>query len=440
MEIHAVLPEERARDAKGDPLPWGYRYPESSRGVKQAEETGAFGRHRNLRASGSRASRSRAGTTPVRQKENAAVADFGKIFAKEQASQPDPATAAPTDSTRPAEPDAIPTECLLYGYASKSSEWKVISKFERIVAPSIICEDYPREDPNLFLNTSSPMGYSRSSVVVHKNLSKEALKKSRVYKGGKHWIKVTFDSYPAAERACFYSPLDIDGFMVHCEMWTGRGPTADIPLPRGSETANLLSRNPTKNRTLPTSKSTQFLSGKDSAISGFEMAMQTLPRSHTMPDVQYGQPQQSQDDISIDSTTASSATATGHELLPPQTPQQHRSRSIPNLPSQTTPAAQMISPSKSTYMTAIPSAKRMKVRDISEALPSQPSFVERVLGSLPIVNWFIGSKPGAGGTIDDGPELKDDGTWDYEKNGWYWGFWKMIDGALGTDFCGVKED
>lgn len=82
----------------------------------------------------------------------------------------------------------------------------------------------------------------------------------------------------------------------------------------------------------------------------------------------------------------------------------------------------------------------MKVRDISEALPSQPSFVERVLGSLPIVNWFIGSKPGAGGTIDDGPELKDDGTWDYEKNGWYWGFWKMIDGALGTDFCGVKED
>lgn len=28
MEIHSVLPEERARDAQGDPLPWDYRYPE----------------------------------------------------------------------------------------------------------------------------------------------------------------------------------------------------------------------------------------------------------------------------------------------------------------------------------------------------------------------------------------------------------------------------
>lgn len=433
-----MLPEERARDSKGDTLPWGYRYPESARGVKQAEETGAFGRHRSLRASGSRASRSRAGTTPVRQKENPAVADFAKLLAKEQTTQIDPSTTS-TDTSRPAEPDAIPTECLLYGYSSKAIEWKVISKFERIVSPSIICEDYPREDPNLFLNTSSPMGYSRSSVVVHKNLSKEALKKSRVYKGGKHWIKVTFDSYPAAERACFYSPIEIDGHMVHCEMWTGRGPTADVAIARGSETANLLSRNsPTKNRTLPNSRSMQF--GKESAISGFERAMQTLPRSHTMPDVQYDQPPQSQDDISIDSTTASSATATGHNsLAAPQTPNL-RSRSIPNLPSQMTPAAQIISPTRSEYMTAIPSAKRMRVRDMSEALPLQPSFTERLLSSLPIVNWFIGSKGGAGEVISDGPVLKEDGSWDYEKNGWYWGFWMGIDSWLGTDFCGIKED
>ena len=439
MEIHSVLPEERARDAKGDPLPWGYRYPESSRGVKQTEESGAFGRHRSLRASGTRTSRSRAGTTPVRQKENAAVADFGKIFAKEQSHQPE-ATSNSTDTKRPAEPDAIPTECLLYGYASKSSEWKVISKFERVVAPSIICEDYPREDPNLFLNTSSPLGYSRSSVVVHKNLSKEALKKSRVYKGGKHWIKVTFDSYPAAERACFYSPIDIDGYSVHCEMWSGRGPTADVPLISGSETAALVSRSPTKNRTLPTSQSTQFLSsGKDSAVSGFERAFQTLPRSQTMPDVQYAQPH-TQDDISIDSTTASSGTATGRSLAPPQTPN-IRSRSIPNLPSQVaTPGNQIISSPTKTGMTAIPSAKRMRVRDISEALPSQPALIDRLLGSLPIVSWFIGSKGGAGGVISEGPELKEDGSWDYEKNGWYWGFWRGVDGLLGTDFCGVKEE
>ena len=28
MEIHSVLPEERAKDQKGDTLPWGYRYVE----------------------------------------------------------------------------------------------------------------------------------------------------------------------------------------------------------------------------------------------------------------------------------------------------------------------------------------------------------------------------------------------------------------------------
>jgi hypothetical protein len=437
-----VLPEERARDPKGEPLPWGYRYPESSRGVKQSEETGAFGRHRSHRASGSRASRSRAGTTPVRQKENPAVADFGKIFAKEQQSTPADTNAATSDATRPVEPEAVPTECLIYGYADKSVEWKVISKFEKVVAPSIICEDYPREDPTLYLSTNSPLGYSRASVVVHRNLSKEALRKSRVYKGGKHWIKVTFDSHPAAERACYYSPIEIDGYEVHCEMWNGRGPTADIPLLRGSQAATLLSRNsPTKaqHRTLPPSKSVQFLSGKDSAIHGFERAMHTLPRSQTMPDVQYRG--FSEDDISVSSTTASSGTATGAEgLAPPQTPTGLRSRSIPDLPSQTTPKGQMISPSKSEFMTAIPSAKRMRVRDISEALPSQPSYVERVLGSLPIVSWFYGGKGGAGKVIDDGPVLKEDGSWDEKNNGWYWGFWHGIDMLLGTDFCGVKEE
>jgi hypothetical protein len=442
MEIHSVLPEERAKDPQGGQLPWGYRYPESSRGLKNTEETGAFGRHRSLRASASRASRSRAGTTPIRQKENPAVADFGKIFAQEQQqSQPDTSAATGSETPRAVEPEAIPTECLLYGYADKSVEWKVLSKFERVVAPSIICEDYPREDPTLFLSSSSPMGYSRASVVVHRNLTKEALKKSRVYKGGKHWIKVTFDSYPAAEQACFYSPLDIDGHLVHCEMWTGRGPTSDVPLPRGSEAANLLGKpSASKSRTMPSSKSVSFLSGKDSAITGFEEALrnQTLPKSTTLPDLQYAQPQ-TQDDISIDSTTASSATATGHEI-PPQTPSGLRSRSIPNLPSQTTPAGQMISPSKSEFMTAIPSVKRMRVRDISEALPAQQPLAVRIMARLPLVSWFVGEKGGPWSTINEGPVLKEDGNWDEEKVGWYWGFCRSLDRWLGTDICGLKDE
>ena len=361
------------------------------------------------------------------------MAEFGRLFAKDQArddEQQNKSTPATAEAGRPAEPVAVPTECLLYGYGGKGLEWKVLSRFEKIVAPSIICEDYPREDPNLFLASNSPLGYSRSSVVVHKNLSKDALRKSRVYKGGKHWIKITFDSYQAAERACFYSPVEIDGHSVYCEVWQGRGPTADVPILKGSETASLLSRNNASNaRTLPPSQSTQFLSGKDSAIAGFERAMHTLPRSAALPDVQYGQPG-TRDDMSVESTTASSATAT--EPVTPA-PTGLRSRSVPHLPSQVTPDP------TSQYMTHIPSVKKIVLRPISEALPKQPSFSERVIRSLPLVSWFVGEKGSASDFISEGPVLKEDGSW-AETNGWYWSFWHNIDVWLGTDFCGLKDD
>ena len=442
----------------------------SSRNARQqAEESGPFGRNRSIRSTASRTPRARTGTTPVRQKENTAVVEFGRLFAKEQAKEEErrgvtPIAGDAAAAERPIQPEAVPTECLLYGYAGKQTEWKVLSKFERIVSPGIICEDYPREDPNLFLSSNSPLGFSRASVVVHQNLSREAIKKSRIYQGGNHWIKVTFDSYQAAERACFYSPIDIDGYMVHCEMWQGRGPAADVPLPNGppwgADKADLLQPQLSprkvddgrKARTLSTSQSSRILSGKESAIVGFERALQTLPRSHTMPDVQYRLPPD--DDLSIDSTTASSATATGNDLPPrsssqalsPKTPSSLRSRSIPNLPSQTDALHQ---PSDSEYMTHISSVKKAVLRPISEALPPQPTFLERVLRSIPVVAYFFASTPGTGAqigeaarrdAIGDGPMVKDDGTWDEEGNGWYWGFWHNVDGWLGTDFCGLKDD
>jgi hypothetical protein len=203
-----------------------------------------------------------------------------------------------------------------------------------------------------------------------------------------------------------------------------------------------------------------------------------------MPDVQYGQPE---DDHS---TTASSATATGADLsypslqsqqapyisssqLAPQTPQhQLRSRSIPNLPSQTDA---LNLPSDSEYMTHLPSVKKAVLRPISEALPPQPTFLERVLRSIPIVSYFVSPAPIAGPTmmispttgavipitpakgvlptitggqprgagrdiIGEGPIVKDDGTWDDKANGWYWSIWHTIDVVVGTDFCGLKDD
>lgn len=421
----------------------------SARTARQPEESGPFGRNRSLRLTGSRTPRARTGTTPVRQKENSVVSDFGRLYAKEQEKEAEKTksnlntpSATSGDATRTLELEAIPTECILYGYAGKSSEWKVLSKFEKIVFPSIICEDYSRDDPNLLIS-GSPLAFSRTPAAARLNLSREALRKSRVYVGGQHWIKVTFDTYQAAERAIHYSPVEIDGYLVHCEMFTGKGPGADVALPRGFDTLDAQPLSPVlpgsgpRSQTLSAARTSSLKGGKDSAVAGFERAFQnqTLPRSHTMPDAQYSKPS-GLDDNSFSSTTASSATATA--LSPPTSPTAAsglRSRSQPSLPSQ----ASALSPN-SEFMTHI-KVKKAILRPASEALPPQPTLAERVLRSIPIVAWFVsGQKDGVDqGIIGEEPLLKDDGTWD-ANNGWYWTFWHSVDQWLGTDFCGLKDD
>lgn len=426
------------------------------------EESGPFGKNRTTRYTGSRSSRTRTGTTPVRQKENPTVVEFGRLFAKEQKEEEERQSKNTLTNTNSGDirkpltaPEGVATECLIYGYSSKASEWRVLSKFERIVAPSYICEDYPRADPNLALTSSNVFS---NSVVVHKNLTKDALRKSRVYKGGNHWIKVTFDNYQAAERACFYSPQEIEDHLVFCEMWQGRLPFSDTPLIKGSHPANEHRRNANaKIRTLTTSHSTNFLEAAvESAVAGFERANQTLPRSFTAQDVQYGQPQPqatTRDDTSIpssqsqSSTTASSATATAIDAPhPQQSSSALRSRSVPSLPTTTTTNAHPPS-SSGEYMTAIPTVRRAILRPISEALLPQPTLTTRILRRIPILSWFVASsiKSSANQTqnqdwIGDGPVLTEDGKWDQERNGWYWRFWWGLDRVVGTDFCGVRDD
>lgn len=378
------------------------------------------------------------------------MVEFGRLFTKEQKEEEERQsknTLQSTTSGDPPQPLAVPdpiaTECLMYGYSSKASEWKVLSKYERIVAPSYICEDYPREDPNQALTS---LNVSTHAVVVHKGLTKDALRKSRVYKGGNHWIKVTFDNYQAAERACFFSPQEIEGHLVFCEMWQGRPPSTDTPLIKGSHAANEHHRNSNaKFRTLTTSDSTTFLqpqSGVESAVAGFERATQTLPRSFIAPELQYGQPQppitttrdnRFPDAPSPTTTTASSATATSLQPIARSSSSALRSRSTPTPP---TPA-----PHTSDYMTAIPTVRRAVLHPISEALHPQPNLAQRILRRIPILSWFTGAKTSTSPDwIGDGPVLTEDGKWDHKTNGWYWRFWWKIDQVVGTDFCGLREE
>jgi hypothetical protein len=69
-----------------------------------------------------------------------------------------------------------------------------------------------------------------------------------------------------------------------------------------------------------------------------------------------------------------------------------------------------------------------------EALPPQPTMTERILRSIPILSWFTGD------IVGEGPQLREDGTFDSERSGLYWRFWHTFDYFLRTDMCGLKED
>ena len=316
----------------------------------------------------------------------------------------------------------------------------MLTKYEKI-STGHICEDYPRTDPDVLLH--------RASVIVPPSpLSKDALRKSRTYKGGQHWIKVTFDSYIAAEKACFHSPQEIDGHWVICEMWQGHGPGTDTAILANSQSSNDSSRK----QMLHSLTSSQPMN-RHSATQDDIGRSNTLPRSINLPDVQYAHPGASLDDsstVSNSSTTASSATAT-NTLSPHQDSAQStglqspsgpggsnlRSRSVPSLP-----VTNLQNLGSSEYMTAIPTVKRAVLKPISEALAPQPSITEKILRTIPIVNLFFGPNRNEayGGIIGSGPVLREDGSFDEDKNGWYWAFWYRVDNALGTDFCGITGE
>lgn len=386
---------------------------ESRNPRRPPEESGPFGKRRNARYEQSR-SRTRTGTPA--KKENQNVAEFGRLFAQQQEQEksrntlPKSSSSSNLDNARK-QTEKIATECILYGYRDKDSEWKVIDKFERI-SRGVICEDYPRNDPKTNASYSQVLS---GDVVIRANLSADANRKSKRYAGGYHWIKVTFDSSNAADRACFYSPQEIDGHIVFCEIYHGQGPTEDIPIPRGSTEANRFMSN--NKRTLSTSHSTAFLQNKDkertSSLKGGERA--TLPRSFGINNLASIADEEI---ISQESTsTVSSATATGIEQ-----PIAHQ-RNVTKEP-----------PTPSEFMTHVPTVRRTKLRPITEALPPAPTVTERVLRSIPILSWFTGD------IVGDGPQLREDGTFDYDKSNAYWRFWYMVDMILGTDICGLREE
>ncbi|KAJ5919205.1 hypothetical protein N7466_010148 [Penicillium verhagenii] len=425
MEYHAVPPEERARDEQGNLLPWGYVYKDESRNPRRpAEESGPFGKRRNARYEHAR-SRTRTGTPAKRENPN--VAEFGRLFAQRADDEkisglPKSNSSSSLDNPRK-QTERVATECILYGYKAKDVEWKVIDKYERI-SQGMICEDYPRSDPSSTSQYAQLL--SGGDVVIRANLSADANRKSKRYAGGYHWVKVTFDCSQAADRACFYSPQEVDGHLVFCELYHGHGPSEDVAIPADQAPRT---RAP---RTLTSTQSTSFLSSMD-------QDRITLPRSFAMNNlssvVDAPEPDESGSFESFESSTATftSGTVTGSSVTATGISTSLLDRSS-SLTQRNIPVPVLEPKPESEFMTHIPTVRRTKLRPLAEALPPQPTVTERVLRSIPILSWFTGD------IVGDGPQFSDDGAFDYDKSNSYWRFWYMVDKVLGTDICGLKEE
>jgi hypothetical protein len=324
--------------------------------------------------------------------------------------------AAGASTTAPREPK----EVILYGYGA-DVQWAVVSHFER-VSNGLIYEEYDREPFNSRSGVSFG-AFSRSTS--YSALLKSTLRRVNEYVGGDHWIKVTFDSAEAAERACHYSPHVIQGYSVFAEPYRGTGPTggdraifasvngapSEVTSPETLSSGTLGVRGASQ---ASTAMSSTTVTAPDSAPTGL------LPRSQTVP---------------LFSRTGA---------FPPE-PEITRIRGPESMSKPPGLSPHDLSSTTTAITPRNPRATlRLKGTNVKPAifLPQEKAFLpaaprwQQTVGSLPIIGWVIGSGTGI---IGYQVPRKEDGSFDAEKASLYWRAWYTVDTCFGTDFCGVKE-
>ena len=295
-----------------------------------------------------------------------------------------------------ATPTGQPTEVILYGFPA-AFQYAAIDHYER-VSQGMIYEEYDRYPPNSKYNLSLSLGRSHLNST---KLSKEAMLKKNRYHGGEHWIKVTFDSAEAAERACHYSPHVIKGHIVHAEPYRGSGPSTDVAIPATEAAVASVTASPSQD----SSRTLQIPPGGISE-------------------------------------TASSATATGIEgreesasssatAQPPQTPVQRKTRSPLSPTASTSSKILQTSPKKTIR---IPGVKGLEPSE-KALLPAQSSW-HRTFSNLPLIGLLFG---GGNDVIGNQVPRKEDGSFDWQNASSYWRFWAYLDWMLKSDFCGIRE-
>jgi hypothetical protein len=361
---------------------------------REPDEKGPFGRSVRRRGFSRSKTATPARKEDVVRQENMQTEDF--IFAKYKddlkAKEPVQLSQKPVDAnTTQAANDAASTkeatEVLLYGFGP-DSQWAAIEYYERISAGSVY-EDYDRHPPHERYDHS--LTHSRANLNP-RALSQAILRKRNAYRGGDHWIKVTFDSPEAADRACHCSPHPIHGFLVYAELFRGVGPPTDAPIPYSNAGAQI------DGPALPSTFST-----RDSATPTDSNSTNTL----------------------------SSATITGQSLSSSATNNLTRGHSTSLAQQQ-----QSTTPLQKRPM-RIPGATRavLKPADLAFAEPSKT--VSSSLASWPIIGFFLGGK---GDVIGSTVPRTETGDFDWKNASLYWLVFAWLDYWLGTDMCGLRGD
>ena len=295
---------------------------------------------------------------------------------------------------------------MLFGYPPASS-WSAIQFYES-VSGGMICEDYPRDPPLERKRYHGNLGHS--DYLHPRPLTAAEQKLAFRYFGGNCWIKVTFDSREAAERAVHNSPHLITGHLVHAQLYHGQPPDRDEPILAKEQGGRIA-------QTLGPSFSTTALTSPrqrpSAALSRSFNAAQTA-------DPSVGNPAESE---TLSSSTASSGTATGIEY--PNIGQ--------HLSSSTAAAHSSQTPAKPTTFTHFPQTPRTILKPATEAILPQPSWL--------VIRWkrmtqFVGFPKEV---IGSAVPRQENGEFDWKAASLYWKFFYWVDQTLGSDWCGLKE-
>ncbi|KAF1836036.1 hypothetical protein BDW02DRAFT_260359 [Decorospora gaudefroyi] len=448
MQVHAVPDSERATDSTGRKLPWAYEFADLDQNQRRVpEEKGPFGKARKRGTSRTKTPGNQSGIDEAKLSNLRAEDDiFGRFKAEEDKKRSLSArsiAALPPSASAPNLIDASnglntsfaagastntafsqePKEVILYGYAS-DVQWAAISHYEK-VSNGTIYEEYDREPYNPKYG-----GYSFASRASrYRSLSKSALRKVNEYVGGDHWIKVTFDSAEAAERACHYSPKSIQGYTVYAEMYRGTGPQGGDRAIRAE--AGSMSQIASPNTV---SSGTVGPRGASASVSSTTVSSATATASQP---ASQGLLSRSVTEPAFRASGAFPSHVDDMPVEPPSQPlEQHQALNPSTIPAHTTTTALNPRSQRATLRLKGANVKPVVFLPQEKAfLPAKPRW-QQTFGSLPVIGWVFGSGQGI---IGDQVPRKEDGSFDLASASLYWRVWYMVDNCFGSDFCGVKD-